>query len=165
MLWYTPAVFLASIIMADDVRYSTRPPDRNFAAAPARPTQRVVTPVPPSLFDDNATPERKNHHRLRRRHQRPVRYPQRSLLKSSARRFGRPTRIILLSVAGPATSSGRPIDDAPTPSRSSTAPMITPFDYRYDDERPRGGAPSPIHDKDDIQQSTAAGGVEYRERG
>ena len=56
MLWHTPVIFLASIIMADDGRCSTRPPARIFAAAPARPTQRVVGPVPPSSFEGNATP-------------------------------------------------------------------------------------------------------------
>ena len=42
--------------MADDVRYSTRPPAGNFAAAPAPLTQRVVSPVPLFFSEGNATP-------------------------------------------------------------------------------------------------------------
>ena len=40
MLWHTPAVFLASITMADDVRYSTRPLAKDSPQSTIRPNDQ-----------------------------------------------------------------------------------------------------------------------------
>ena len=60
----------------------------------------------------------------------------------------------------------------PSGRTDDTAPTITPTAYRYEDNFPtmkryrgrdRGGdEEEEAHDEDDIQQSTSAGGVEYR---